>query len=201
DDFLIDLGSGDGRIAITAASHFGARALGVDIDPGRTAESRENAKEAGVTGRVEFVNGNLFDVDLRRASVVTMYLLPEVNLRLRPKLLQTLEPGTRVVSHAFTMGDWKPDRHVAVERNIYLWTIPAAVAGRWRLEADLPGVGQRSYQFEVRQKYQEILPVAKSDEATHAVWEAKLEGRSIRFIVIDGQLAHRFEGEVAGKSM
>lgn len=201
DDFLIDLGSGDGRIAITAASHFGARALGVDIDPGRIAESRENAKAAGVSGRVEFVNGNLFDLDLSPASVVTMYLLPELNLRLRPKLLETLKPGTRVVSHAFTMGDWKPDRHVAVERNIYLWTIPATVAGRWRLEADLPGVGQRSYQLEVRQKYQEILPVAKSDDATHPVWEAKLEGTSIRFIVIDGQLAHRFEGEVAGKSM
>jgi hypothetical protein len=201
DDFLIDLGSGDGRIPITAASHFGARALGVDIDPGRIAESRANAKAAGVSARVEFVNGNLFDMDLSRASVLTMYLLPEVNLRLRPKLLQTLRPGTRVVSHAFTLGDWKPDRQVTVERKIYLWIVPAVVAGRWKLEADLPGVGQRSYLFEVRQKYQEIAPAVRSDDATHPVWEASLDGTSIRFVVIDGQLAHRFEGEVEGKSM
>ena len=129
DDFLIDLGSGDGRIPITAASHFGARALGVDIDPGRIAESRANAKAAGVSARVEFVNGNLFEMDLSRASVLTMYLLPEVNLRLRPKLLQTLRPGTRVVSHAFTLGDWKPDKTVKVmgedgdEYTLHLWVV------------------------------------------------------------------------------
>jgi len=201
DDYVIDLGCGDGRIPVTAASHFGARALGVDIDPGRIAESHANAKAAGVTGKVEFVNGNLFDLDLSRASVVTMYLLPDINLKLRPKLFQMLKPGTRVVSHAFPMGDWKPDRLVMVQRNIYFWTIPAQVAGRWKLEADLPGVGSRSYELEVRQKYQEIEPFAKTEQRNHAVWEPRLNGAAISFIIVDGDLAHRYEGQVHGKTM
>lgn len=201
DDFVIDLGCGDGRIPITAASHFGARALGVDIDPGRIAESRANAKAANVTGKVEFVNGNLFDLDLSRASVVTLYLLPDINLKLRPKLLETLKPGTRVVSHAFDMGDWKPDRRALVQRNIYFWTIPAQVAGRWKLEADLPGVGHRVYTLDVRQRYQEIEPFALSDERNHAVWEARLNGAEISFIIVDGELAHRYEGKVDGKTI
>ena len=200
-DYVIDLGCGDGRIPVTAASHFGARALGIDIDPGRIAESHANARAAGVTGRVEFVNGNLFDLDLSRASVVTMYLLPDINLKLRPKLLATLKPGTRVVSHAFPMGDWKPDRLVMVQRNIYYWTIPAQVAGRWQLEADLPGVGMRSYEFEVRQKYQEIEPFAKTEQRNYAVWEPRLEGAAISFVIVDGDLAHRYEGQVSGKTM
>ena len=201
DDYVIDLGCGDGRIPVTAASHFGARALGVDIDPGRIAESHANARAAGVTARVEFVNGNLFDLDLSRASVVTMYLLPDINLKLRPKLLATLKPGTRVVSHAFPMGDWKPDRLVMVQRNIYYWTVPAQVAGRWKLEADLPGVGMRSYELEVRQKYQEIEPFAKTEQRNYAVWEPRLEGAAISFVIVDGDLAHRYEGQVNGKTM
>jgi SAM-dependent methyltransferase len=201
DDYVIDLGCGDGRIPVTAASHFGARALGVDIDPGRIAESHANAKAARVTGRVEFVSGNLFDLDLSRASVVTMYLLPDINLKLRPKLLATLKPGTRVVSHAFPMGDWKPDRLVMVQRNIYYWVVPAQVAGRWKLEADLPGVGMRSYELEVRQKYQEIEPFAKTEQRNYAVWEPRLEGAAISFVIVDGDLAHRYEGQVNGKTM
>src|SRR5690606_17613816 len=159
---------------ITAASHFGARALGVDIDPGRIAESRANAEAAGVTGRAEFVQGNLFDLDLSRATVVTMYLLPDINMKLRPKLLETLAPGTRIVSHAFDLGDWRPDRVITVERTIYLWTVPAKVAGRWRLEADLPGVGMRSYELEVRQKHQKIEPFARTDTRSYPVWEPRL---------------------------
>ena len=201
DDFVIDLGCGDGRIPVTAASHFGARALGIDIDPGRIAESRANAKAAGVTDKVEFVNGNLFDLDLERASVVTMYLLPDINMKLRPKLLESLRPGTRVVSHAFSMGDWKPDRQVLVERSIMFWIVPAQVAGRWKLEADLPGVGLRSYELEVRQKHQQIEPFARSDERNHAVWEPRLQGRAIRFTIVDGDLAHRYEGQVQGKTI
>src|SRR5690606_12247801 len=127
---------------------------------------------------------------------ITMYLLPEINLKLRPKLLETLEPGTRLVSHAFDMGDWKPDRHVVVERDIYLWIVPARVAGRWKLEADLPGVGLRSYQVDVRQSYQEIRPSVRSDEGRHPVWEPRLRGAEIRFTVVDGDLAHRYEGTV-----
>jgi SAM-dependent methyltransferase len=201
EDYVIDLGCGDGRIPVTAASHFGARALGVDIDPGRIAESHANAKAAGVAGRVEFVQGNLFDLDLSKASVVTMYLLPDINLKLRQKLLTTLKPGTRVVSHAFSMGDWKPDRLLMVQRNIYFWTVPAMVAGRWQLEADLPGVGMRTYELEVRQKYQEIDPFAKTDAGNFAVWEPHLDGAAISFIIVDGELAHRYEGKVNGKTI
>ena len=195
-DFVVDLGSGDGRIPITAAVYFGARALGIDIDPGRIKESNANAREANATRRVEFVNANLFDVDISRATVVTMYLLPDINLKLRPRLFATLKPGTRIVSHDFHMGDWKPDRALTVQKTIYYWVIPAAIAGRWRLEANLPGVGSRSYALEVRQKYQEIDALARAEGRNYALWETRLEGDRLSFILIDNDLAHRFEGRV-----
>lgn len=198
-DFVIDLGCGDGRIPITAAAYFGARALGVDIDPGRIAESHANAKAAQVTGRVEFLNANLFDIDLARASVVTMYLLPEINLKLRPRLLQTLKPGTRVVSHDFSMDDWKPDRILRVQKNMYLWVIPAQVAGRWKLEADLPGVGARVYELELRQKFQEVDAYARGEKRNYGVWEPLLRGDAFSFVIVDGELAHRYEGTVRGR--
>lgn len=124
DDVLYDLGCGDGRIAITAAHRLGTRAVGIDIDPQRIVESRENARRAGVEGRVRFAVQDLFETDLREATVVMLYLLPEVNLRLRPKLLRELRPGARVVSHQYDMGDWKPDRVVELGgETVYLWTI------------------------------------------------------------------------------
>jgi SAM-dependent methyltransferase len=126
EDVVYDLGCGDGRIVITAAQKYGARGVGVDIDPQRIKESNENAQKAGVTDRVKFLQQDLFTVDLKDATVVTLYLLPEVNLRLRPRLLAELRPGTRVVSHAFDMGDWKPEKTVKVDgRTVYFWTIPA----------------------------------------------------------------------------
>lgn len=125
DDVVYDLGSGDGRIVITAAKKYGVRGVGVDIDPERVKEANANAVLAGVTERVKFIEQDLFETDLKEASVVTLYLLPEVNLRLRPKLWRELKPGTRVVSHAFDMGDWKPEKTVQVEgRTIYYWVIP-----------------------------------------------------------------------------
>jgi SAM-dependent methyltransferase len=127
DDVVYDLGCGDGRIVITAARQFGARGVGVDIDPQRIKESNENARKAGVTDRVKFVQGNLFNVDLKEATVVTLYLLPEINLKLRPKLFRELKPGTRVVSHDFDMADWKPEKTVRlkVQRDhvLYYWTM------------------------------------------------------------------------------
>jgi SAM-dependent methyltransferase len=129
DDVVYDLGCGDGRLVITAVQKFGARrGFGVDIDPQRIAESNANAKTAGVTDRVSFAVQDLFQTDMKEASVVTLYLLPAVNLKLRPKLLSELRPGTRVVSHSFDMGDWKPDKTVTVQPGgqvLYLWTIPA----------------------------------------------------------------------------
>ena len=134
-DFLIDLGSGDGRIVIAAAREFGARGLGVEIVPELVDKSRDNARRAGVAERTEFRVQDLFATDLSRATVITMYLLPEVNLQLRPRLL-ALKPGTRIVSHDWDMGDWKPDRVVTVDApdkpigrdkvsRLYLWTVPA----------------------------------------------------------------------------
>jgi len=130
-DVLYDLGSGDGRIAITAARRYGVKATGIDINPERIAEANANAKAAGVTNLVTFKNEDLFQSDFRDATVVTLYLLDSLNEKLRPKLLRELKPGTRIVSHAFRMGDWEPERTQDVDgRMIYFWTVPARKAAR-----------------------------------------------------------------------
>lgn len=128
-DVLYDLGSGDGRIPITAAKRWGTRGVGVDIDPERVKEARENAVKAGVADKVKFMQQDLFDTDIKEATVVTLYLLPDVNLRLRPKLLAELKPGTRVVSHNYDMGDWKPLKSLTVklpdgDHQVYYWVVP-----------------------------------------------------------------------------
>jgi len=123
-DVLYDLGSGDGRIPIAAAKRFGTRGLGIDIDPQRIDEANANAREAGVADKVKFVLGDLFELDLAPATVITLYLLPQLNLKLRPKLWQ-LKPGTRIVSHEFDMGDWKPEQTVKVgTRSVHFWRVP-----------------------------------------------------------------------------
>jgi len=133
DDVVYDLGSGDGRIPITAAKAFGARAFGVEIEPDLVEEARKKAKDAGVADRVTFEQGDLFKTDLSDATVVTLYLYPEINLKLRPKLLRELDPGDRIVSHDFRMGDWEPDRTVRAGQGntgwevIYLWTVPEEI--------------------------------------------------------------------------
>lgn len=127
-DVVYDLGCGDGRIVIAAAKEFGARGVGIDIDPQRIAESRANARKAGVTRMVRFRHEDLFEADIREATVVMLYLWPRVNLQLRPKLLRELKPGTRIVSHSHNMGDWAPQEERRVDGSrIYLWTIPAGV--------------------------------------------------------------------------
>jgi SAM-dependent methyltransferase len=133
-DVLYDLGCGDGRIVIAAAGLFGARGVGIDIDPQRVKESVENARAAGVLDRVTFRNEDLFEASIAEATVVTLFLWPEVNLKLRPKLWRDLKPGTRVVSYYWDMGDWVPDKEIDVDgHSIYLWTIPAKRA------SNLPG--------------------------------------------------------------
>jgi len=129
-DIVYDLGCGDGRIVVMAAQKFGARGVGIDINPERIQEAKQNAAAAGVTDRVKFLEQNLFDADIREATVVTLYLLPSVNLKLRPKLHQELKPGARVVSHSFDMGDWKPDKEVEYNgRRLYLWIIKSSGGG------------------------------------------------------------------------
>ena len=125
-DILYDLGSGDGRIVVTAAKLYGVKGTGIDIDPKRIQEANENAKKEGVENLVRFLNQDLFESDFHDATIVTMYLLPGINLKLRPKLWKELKPGTRIVSHSFDMGDWAPENKTDVDgRNLYFWTIPA----------------------------------------------------------------------------
>jgi ribosomal protein L11 methylase PrmA len=124
-DVLYDLGSGDGRIAVTAAKKYGVRAVGIDIDPERIREANENAKKAGVANLVQFRQEDLFKANFREATVVTLYLLPDLNVKLRPRLWNELKPGTRIVSHQFDMGEWKPEKQVELEgRTVFFWTIP-----------------------------------------------------------------------------
>lgn len=126
DDVLYDLGSGDGRIVITAAKRFGVHGVGVDINPERIKEANANAEKAGVTDKVAFHNNDLFKEDIHKATVVTLYLLPSVNLKLRPKLFQELKPGTRIISHDFDMGEWKAEKREEVgNHRVFYWTIPA----------------------------------------------------------------------------
>lgn len=136
-DVLYDLGSGDGRIVITAAQKFGTRGVGIDINPERVQEANENAKKAGVTDLVEFRQQDLFQTDISDATVVTLYLLPDINVKLRPQLFQQLKPGTRIVSHDFDMGEWKPERVVQVQgpnrqHTVYYWVVPEQVPANLR---------------------------------------------------------------------
>ncbi len=124
-DVVYDLGCGDGRIVVTAAREYGAKGVGIDIDPQRIKEANENAKKNGVTDKVKFIEANLFESDVSEASVVTLYLLNSLNMKLRPILLEQLKPGTRIVSHAFNMGDWEPDKTIQVDgATVHLWTVP-----------------------------------------------------------------------------
>lgn len=175
DDVLYDLGCGDGRIVITAAKELGCRGVGIDIDPARIQESRMNASIAGVSDRVEFFQMDLFEADISKASVVTLYLLSKVNLRLRPKLFRELKPGTRVISHDFSMGDWIPDKSSIIEKKfdyipfydsrfiddywnkhtVYFWIIPANVSGTWKWTIPILS-GKLPYGLEIDQNFQEF---------------------------------------------
>jgi len=180
-DLVYDLGSGDGRLVITAAKRHGARGVGIDIDPQRIKESQENALKAGVADRVKFILGDLFEADFHDATVVTLYLLPELNLRLRPILLQQLKPGTPVVSHDYHMGDWERDevRTVAgTERyhTVYLWRIPARVDGVWRWDD-----GNGWHALTIQQKFQKLTATLNTNSGGRAVSDVRLSGTEVRF--------------------
>jgi len=209
-DYVIDLGSGDGRIVITAASKFGARGFGVDLNPTRISEANANAQKAKVTDKVQFFQSDLFETDLTPASVITMYLLPRVNLELRPKLLD-LKPGTRVVSHDFSMGDWKPEHHEELEApgkyggsggrsDIYLWIIPAKVAGAWQSQLTVRGKPV-VYTIALDQQYQVVSGTARVAGRTVKLQNAKLLGDQLSFEftadVDSGPVKHVFSGTVA----
>jgi len=196
-DVVVDLGSGDGRIVIAAAAVLGARGFGVDIDGKLVAEANDNARRAGVAERVRFFERDVFATDVREATVVTMYLLPSLVNRLRPKLLKELAPGTRIVAHDYGFDDWKPDRTVTISKNYYLYVVPAHVGGRWQLEATLSGE-PRTLDLDVKQDHQTIAGGARASGGFLPLFEARLTGDRIRFALVDGGRAHHFDGRVQG---
>ncbi len=209
-DFVVDLGSGDGRIVITAAQQFGARALGVDIDRTLVAEAEAKAARAGVAGRARFVARDFFDTDLREATVLTLYLLPETNRKLLPKILAEMKPGTRVVAHRFAVGDWPPDVQVVVDaaedysstlatRWVYLWYVPARVGGEWEVMRDGGGA---PFRLALTQAYQSVGGAATNGAATESLELAALRGTEIRFIVPGtAPFAGDYAGRVDGDTM
>jgi SAM-dependent methyltransferase len=193
-DYVIDLGSGDGRIVIAAAGR-GARGLGVDLDPARIREAQANARGSGVGDRVAFRQENLFSTGLGEATVLTLYLHPELNLKLRPRLL-ALRPGTRIVSHRFDMGEWKPDLSDHVAGPVYLWIVPARVEGRWQLRS-----GGQALEITLKQRFQELQGTARVDGRTVPLRDARLRGGAIEFTVDIGGTPTRFRGLVDGRRM
>lgn len=181
DDVVFDLGSGDGRVVIAAAREFGARGVGVDIDAGLVAASRAAARVAGVADRTTFLHQDLFVTALHTASVVTLYLRDDVNLRLRPTLLGDLAPGSRVVSHDFDMGDWRPDRTQRVrgphrDHRLHLWIIPARVAGMWRMRLD-----GREALLNLTQRFQMLGGTLALDGRERTITDGRIAGDRIAF--------------------
>ena len=201
EDFVIDLGAGDGKIAIAAAKKFGARSMGVEYNPDMVAFAQKNAQAAGVAGKAQIVHGDIFATDFTQATVLTMYLLPSLNMKLRPQIL-AMRPGTRVVTHAFNMEDWEPDESSDVDgRRVYFWVVPANVAGRWAMELSGGGNTEKlSLNFE--QKFQKIEGVAYLGSTLAGLREPRLSGFRISFAYVDGRGVRRdFTGRVTGTTM
>jgi len=198
-DLHYDLGSGDGRTVIAAAKR-GAQAVGVEFNPDMAALSERNAAKEGVSARARFINGDIFQTDFSHATVITLYLLPSLNLKLRPTLLK-MKPGTRVVSHAFTMDEWQPDQTETVEgRTAYLWIVPAPVNGTWRWNGS--GNGPKAYEVALRQQFQKVDGAARLDGVLGQLRDVKLRGDQISFTVLDADGVRRdFSGRVSGTAM
>jgi hypothetical protein len=208
-DFVIDLGSGDGRIVITAAKKFGARGLGVDLDKVLLKRAFEGAKREGVADRVQFVEQNLFETDLSRASVITTYLLPEMNEKLRPKIL-ALKPGTRVVAHDYDMGEWQPDEEKTLnvpektvgdpgKSYVFFWVVPAAIAGQWESLVYTGGRGM-IYEFDFDQSFQRVSGDLRVDGKNARLPIFNVRGDRVSFEIDapqgTGLAKHRFQGQV-----
>ena len=196
-DFVVDLGAGDGKIAIAAAKKLGARAMGIEYNPEMAKHAQGNAEKAGVAGRARIVQGDIFASDFTQATVVTMYLLPALNLKLRPQIL-AMRPGTRVVSHSFTMEDWEPDETSSLDgRRAYFWVVPANVMGSWTLEAG----GERT-EFSLDQKFQKLEGTVALGTIQGGLRELRLRGFAISFAYVDNNGVRReFSGRVTGAKM
>lgn len=209
DDILFDLGCGDGRIVITAAKEIGTRGIGVDIDPKRIQESRENARKANVENLVEFRIEDLFKTDFSQATVITLYLLRSINLELRPKLLATLKPGTRIVSHDFSMHTWKADKEIQVMANydyhwVYFWIIPANVTGIWHVQLHKQD-GITKYEMNIDQRFQKFEGDISRGGLPIPLINTHLQGESISFsmeqVAMNGPITWNFEGQAKDNVM
>lgn len=179
-DILYDLGSGDGRIVVAAAKNRDTRGIGIDLDPLRVADAMEYAGWTGVEYLVDFIEENLFTADISEATVVTLYLLDAVNVELRPRLLSTLRPGTRIVSHAFDMGDWRADERRRINgTSLYLWIVPAQVAGTWEWR----GADDRQYRIDLKQQYQHVTGSAWREGQKAHLEHTELRGNQLTLLL------------------
>ena len=208
-DFVIDLGSGDGVIVLTAASRFKASGMGVDIDADLVKLSNDSARKLDVADRVRFAQLDVFKADLSRASVVTLYLLPSMMLDLRPKVFNELKPGARVVSHDYHFGDWTPDDQITFDvpekekingvpkATIYLWHVPARIAGKWQLKV----AGGETYELTLRQRFQAIDGSVAVGGTSLRASQTALRGNDFSFVLPDAKGAARFAGRVKDNAM
>lgn len=211
-DFVVDLGSGDGRMIITAARNFKARGLGVDIDAGLVSLAQKQAKAAGIADLAKFIEQDMFKADVSKATVITLYVLPDFMEKLRPKLLKELRPGTRIVAHDYHMGDWYPDRQFSmtvpekVKANgtdkayLYLWIVPSVISGDWRMELDTES-GRQIVALSINQRYQMINASAENIFGPMKIDNAALRGDQISFDLPLGAQAYRFTGKVENSKM
>jgi methylase of polypeptide subunit release factors len=213
-DYLIDLGSGDGRIVVTAAKKYGTRGFGVDLDTVLLKRAHESAKREGVTDRANFIEQNLFETDLAQATVITSYLLPEMNEKLRPKILK-LKPGTRVVAHDYHMGEWRPDDNdtlVVPEKTvgnpgisyIFMWYVPANAAGTW--QAAVPVAGQTlAVDVSFDQRFQMLSGNAQINQRPAQIQGARVKGEEVTFWLVTGSgagaIRHEFNGKLQGDTL
>ena len=218
DDVVYDLGCGEGRIVITAAHMFGARGVGVELDPHLIKIGNERARQKGVQDRVKFKQGDFFQADLSEATVVSLYLTPELNVRLLPKLFKELRPGARVVTNDFNMGEWRPDDMGRLENvkyeypdkiyrrdaYYYFWKIPGDVAGRWKFSLDLAS-GRRDCMLRLSQKFQQVSGAMILPGREQLIADARLSGDQISFTVLDETASEKtvlwFKGRATGKTM
>jgi SAM-dependent methyltransferase len=194
-DFLVDLGSGDGRTVINAAKR-GVRAMGVEYNPDMVAISNREAARTGVAEKVKFVNGYIFATDFSQATVVTMYLLPSLNVRLRPTVLD-MKPGTRIVSHAFNMAEWEPDETANIDgRQAFLWLVPAKVGGNWTLQ-----LAGQAHELALQQTFQMLSGSLKTGSEAAALSDARMRGEQISFVILERGVKREFTGRVQGNSI
>jgi hypothetical protein len=212
-DFVIDLGSGDGRMIITAAKKHGARGFGVDLDRRLVTLSNRLAAKAGVADRAVFYERDIYQTDVSPASVVTIYLLPEVNLMMRPILLSKLKPGTRIVSHDYDMGEWPPDLAFTMDApgkpvgrdaksKVFYWVVPGRASGRWMWQAPADSAGPRAFELALTQNFQQIEGTLTADGKSVPIEDATLVGDRVTFIAkVDASARYEFSGRIVNNAL